>query len=208
MKIAVVTEISTRSRNRHVLEALDGLGHDVANLGMSEADEGGGLTYIQTGLISALLLGSGAADLVIGGCGTGQGYMNSVMQYPGVACGLIETPLDAWLFRKINGGNCVSLALNKGFGWAGDVNLRFVIQCLLETKPGEGYPEERKASQAQSRGILKEISSRAHLPMHEIVVRLDKAVTIPALTHPGVMEAIESSGDSVLLAACKGVVSS
>ena len=56
------------------------------------------LTYIHTGLIAAAMLNIGAADMVVGGCGTGQGFMNSVMQYPNVVCGLILNPLDAFLF--------------------------------------------------------------------------------------------------------------
>ncbi len=74
--------------------------------------------------MSALLLNLKAVDFVVGGCGTGLGYLNAVMQYPGVFCGHLLTPLDAFLFARINAGNCVSLALNQGYGWAGDVNLR------------------------------------------------------------------------------------
>ena len=56
------------------------------------------------------------------------------MQYPGVFCGHIMTPLDAWLFRQINGGNCISLALNQGYGWAADVNLKFIFDRFFSVE--------------------------------------------------------------------------
>jgi hypothetical protein len=33
-----------------------------------------------------------AVDFVVGGCGTGLGYLNAVMQYPGVVCGHLLSP--------------------------------------------------------------------------------------------------------------------
>ncbi len=55
------------------------------------------------------------------------------MQYPGVSCGLIADPLDAWLFSMINAGNCISLALNKGYGWAGEGVGWITGQCWTST---------------------------------------------------------------------------
>jgi len=114
MKIAVINEISAADRNADILKALEGRGHEVLNLGNTKSGEQPELLYIHTGLMSALLLQLKAVDFVIGGCGTGLGYLNSVMQYPGVFCGHLLSPLDAWLFARINAGNCVSLALNQG----------------------------------------------------------------------------------------------
>ena len=131
MKIAVINEVSSRDKNGKVLEALQGFGHDVFNVGMSADGNEPELTYIHTGLMAGIALNTGAADLVVGGCGTGQGFLISAMQYPGVFCGLITEPLDAWLFSQINGGNCVSLALNKGFGWAADINLKYIFEKLF-----------------------------------------------------------------------------
>ena len=111
--------------------------------------------------MSAILLNAGAADFVVGGCGTGQGYLNAVLQYPNVVCGLISGPLDAWLFTQINGGNCISLPLNQGYGWAADANLRFVFDRIFSVERGCGYPESRKESQQQSRAILEGISQAA-----------------------------------------------
>ena len=107
---------------------------------MKKGGEPPELQYIQTGLLTGLLLHLKRVDLVVGGCGTGQGYLNSAMQYPGVCCGHILTTLDAWLFAQINDGNCMSLMLNQGYGWAGDVNLRMIFDAYFSVERGRGYP--------------------------------------------------------------------
>jgi ribose 5-phosphate isomerase RpiB len=208
MKIAVLTEVSTREKNKSVIAALENRGHEVFNLGMKGIEGESELTYIQTGFISAVLLGAGCADLVVGGCGTGQGFFNSVMQYPGVCCGLIETPLDAWLFAQINGGRCLSLALNKGFGWAGDVNVKFIFDHFFSVEWGLGYPEHRKTSQQRSSAILKDISRLTHLTMPEIIERMDESVARPALAFPGVMDFIRkfAAPGCAIKAACEKCV--
>ena len=108
MKIAVINETSAADRNADILAALEGRGHELINPGMRKNGEKPELQYIHTGLMAAILLNLKRVDLVVGGCGTGQGFMNSVMQYPGVFCGHILNPLDAWLFAQINDGNCMS----------------------------------------------------------------------------------------------------
>ena len=117
MRLAVVNETSAVDKHQAILAALDGRGLRVVNAGMAEQGETPELQYIHTGLISALLLATDRVDMVIGGCGTGEGFMNAVMQDPGVACGHLLTSLDAFLFARINAGNVVSLALNQGWGW-------------------------------------------------------------------------------------------
>ncbi len=203
MMIAVVTEVSTKEKNKFVVAALEGRGHEVFNLGMRGVEGEPELTYIHTGFIAAALLGSGCADLVVGGCGTGQGFLNSVLQYPGVCCGLIASPLDAWLFAQINGGNCVSLVLNKDFGWAGDVNLKFLFDRFFSVERGCGYPEHRRASQQRSREVLGEVSRLTHLELPAIVEQMDEAVTRPALSFPGVMDFIRKHASPAVRAACE-----
>ena len=180
MRIAVLNEVSARARNADILQALaEHAGHEVMNAGMSAEGDGPELTYIQTGLMAAALLNCGACDLSVGGCGTGQGFLNSAMQYPGVFCGLIIDPLDAWLFSQINAGNCVSLPLNKGYGWAGDLNLKLVFRELFRDPTGAGYPPHRSESQAQSRAKLAEISRASHRDFGEIVLSLDPVLVRP-----------------------------
>ncbi len=191
MIIAVINETSAADRNADILAALNGLGHEVLNVGMKKSGEKPELTYIHTGLLAGLLLNAGRVDMVVGGCGTGQGFLNSAMQYPGVFCGHIVNSLDAWLFTQINGGNCISLALNQGYGWAGDVNLRFIFERLFSVESGSGYPAHRKESQAESRALLTDINTLTHRSMAEILRRLPDSVTRTALEYSGVWELLD-----------------
>ncbi len=180
MRIAVLNEVSARAKNADILLALaEHTEHAVYNVGMRAERDAPELTYIHTGLMAAALLNCGACDLIVGGCGTGQGFLNSVMQYPMVVCGLIIDPLDAWLFSQINAGNCISLALNKGYGWAGELNLKLLFRELLRDMPGAGYPTQRSESQAQSRERLRAISKAAHRPFVEILESLDTELIRP-----------------------------
>jgi len=188
VKIAVINETSAADRNPDILAALQGRDHEIINAGMKKSYDQPELQYIQTGLMSALLLNLKRVDLVVGGCGTGLGYMNSVMQYPGVFCGHILNDLDAWLFAQINAGNCISLALNQGYGWAADVNLRFIFDRYFSVRSGTGYPAHRAEPQAQSRQALEQISLTTHRSMAEILAALPDELLLPALQYPGFKE--------------------
>jgi len=194
MKIAVINEISAADKNADILKALEGRGHAVLNLGNTKGSDSPGLLYIHTGLMAALLLNLKAVDFVVGGCGTGLGFLNAVMQYPGVFCGHLLTPLDAFLFARINAGNCVSLALNQGYGWAGEVNLRLIFDNLFTPEIGSGYPPQRAEPQRQARHLLAQISQVAHRPMAEILEVLPEQVLRPALTFPAFHPVLEEAG--------------
>lgn len=195
MRIAVLNEVSAAARNPDILAALEAVeGAQVFNLGMAGPDGQPALTYIQTGLMAALLLHTGAVDTVVGGCGTGQGFLNAAMQYPGVFCGLVADPLDAWLFSQINGGNCVSLPLNKGYGWAADINLKYVLRELFRDEPGAGYPPARSESQKNSRALLGQISQTAHRDMLDILKDLDADVLAPIGNSAGFIEFLAKEG--------------
>jgi ribose 5-phosphate isomerase RpiB len=191
VKIAVVNETSAADRNVDILTALEGRGHEVINAGMVKSGAQPEITYIHTGLISAILLNLKRVDFVVGGCGTGQGYLNAVMQYPGVFCGHILNSLDAWLFTQINGGNCISLALNQGYGWAADVSLSFIFDRIFSVESGCGYPAHRRASQRQSRETLEKVSELAHRSFAEIIATLPDEVIKPAIEYPAIEELID-----------------
>jgi len=193
MKIAVINETSAADRNADILEALNGLGHEVINVGMKRNGEKPELTYIHTGFLAALLLNTNRVDFVIGGCGTGQGFLNSVLQYPGVICGHITNSLDAWLFTQINGGNCISLMLNQGYGWAANINLRFIFEKLFSAEMGGGYPPHRKESQANSRKLLNQISQQTHYTMRECVSKLPENIVKESLQYPGIASILDVS---------------
>jgi ribose 5-phosphate isomerase RpiB len=191
VKIAVISETSAGDKNKDIMKALEGFGHEVINAGMKEKGSIPELTYIHTGLLGAILLNLGRVEFVIGGCGTGQGFLNSIMQYPNIFCGHITDPTDAWLFGQINGGNAISLALNQGYGWAGDVNLRFIFERLFSVELGCGYPPQRAVSQIESRRSLTMISLATHTPFAEIIRNLENEVLQPVLKYPGIIELID-----------------
>lgn len=102
MKIALIIENSQAAKNAVVHAALtavaEPLGHQVCNYGMYTPDDAASLTYVMNGLLTGILLNSGAADFVVTGCGTGMGSMLAANAMPGVFCGLVIDPTDAFLF--------------------------------------------------------------------------------------------------------------
>jgi len=193
MKIALLNEISAAGRNGDILAALEGRGFEVLNLGNTDADDPNPLLYTHTGLMSAVLIHAGLADFIIGGCGTGQGYLNAVLQFPGMFCGHLLTPLDAFLFARINAGNCVSLVLNQGYGWASEVNLRLVFDELFTPETGGGFPPPRREPQARGRAMLEGISQASHRTLPEILAALPDDITIPAFAFPAFRNVLEQS---------------
>lgn len=199
MKIAVINEGSTKHRNKDVMKALEGMGHEILNLGMKDVKGEPDLSYMETAFLSALMLNLGAVDFVVGGCGTGQGYMNAVLQFPGTACGLLTDPVEAFLFSQVNAGNCISLPLNKGYGGVGgDLNVKYILEKLFNDTYGQGYPVHRRDIQINARKRLKQLSLCAHKSMEEILEVMDQDVLRAALDFPGIREAVEAAPKSGL----------
>jgi len=194
MKIAIVSEGSTKTKNADLVKALESLnqGHEIYNLGMKNTEGEPDLNYLDIGFIAALALNLKAVDFVLGGCGTGQGFMNAVLQFPGVACGLLLDPVDSFLYSQVNAGNCISFSLNKNYGLGGDVNLRLILQNLFNENYGKGYPEARREIQLKARARLEKLSLDAHRPMKEIIQTMDKTVIETALKFPGVSDFIKN----------------
>ena len=163
MKIALISENSQAAKNSIIENALktvaEPLGHQVFNYGMYTAEDKASLTYVMNGILAAILLNSKAADFVVTGCGTGMGAMLACNAMPGVFCGLVIDPTDAYLFGQINDGNALSMPYAKGFGWAAELNLQDVYRKLFEGERGLGYPKERAAIMAKNRGILRDVKA-------------------------------------------------
>ena len=100
MRIALINENSQAAKNSIIEKALrkvvEPMGFEVRNYGMYAADDEAQLTYVQNGILAATLLNAGACDYVITGCGTGEGAMLALNSFPGVICGHVATPLDAY----------------------------------------------------------------------------------------------------------------
>ena len=182
-----------------MLAALEGFGHEVHNLGMKNIDGEPDLTYMETGFMSALLLNLKAVDFVIGGCGTGQGYFNTVLQFPGTSCALLNDPVDAFLFSQVNAGNCISLSLNKGYGnLGGGINLSLIFKYLTSETWGQGYPPARAQLQINARQKLAKLSGDSHKSMKEILAVMDREIIKRTLSFPGVLDFIKKAPSSEL----------
>ena len=163
MKIALIIENSQAAKSEVVHSALNAvaepLGHEVFHYGMYTPEDKASLTYVMNGLLTGILLNSGAADFVVTGCGTGTGSMLAANAMPGVFCGLIIDPTDAFLFGQINDGNAIAMPYAKGFGWAAELNLQDCYRKLFEGERGLGYPKERAEIMRRNRGILKDLKA-------------------------------------------------
>ncbi len=186
MKIALINENSQAAKNGIIEAALkkvvEPMGHTVVNYGMYSADDEAQLTYVQNGILAAVLLNSGAADYVVTGCGTGEGAMLALNSFPGVICGHVATPLDAYTFAQINDGNAISIPFALGFGWGGDLNLQYIFEKLLCEPSGGGYPKERVVPEQRNKKILDGVRTTAFRPLADILRELDRDLVKGALS--------------------------
>ena len=177
MRIALINENSQAAKNGIILAALkkvvEPMGHTVDNYGMYAADDAAQLTYVQCGILGAILLNSGAADYVITGCGTGEGAMLAMNSFPGVICGHVEDPVDAYTFAHVNDGNAVAMPFAKGFGWGGELNLEYCFEKLFGFGHGQGYPPERREPEMRNKGILDEVRAKTLRPLLDCLPELD-----------------------------------
>lgn len=178
MKIALIIENSQAAKSTIVHDALkavaEPLGHQVHHYGMYTPEDKASLTYVMNGLLAGILINSKAADFVVTGCGTGMGTMLAANSMPGVFCGLIIDPTDAFLFGQINDGNAIAMPYAKGFGWAAELNLQDCYRKLFDGERGLGYPKERAQIMAKNRGILKELKAASCKDMLTVLKSVDQ----------------------------------
>lgn len=178
MKIALINENSQNAKNPMIEEELrrvvEPMGHTVFNYGMYAADDAAQLTYVQNGILAATLLNGGAADYVVTGCGTGEGAMLALNSFPGVICGHVEDPLDAYTFAQINDGNAVAMPFALKNGWGQELNLEYTFEKLFGFGSGNGYPAERVEPEQRNKKILDGVRAAAYRPFTEILASLDR----------------------------------
>ena len=175
MKIALINENSQAAKNAVIYNALkkiaDAKGFEVVNYGMYSAEDDAQLTYVQNGILAATLLNGGAVDFVVTGCGTGEGAMLALNSFPGVICGHVESPLDAYTFAQINDGNAISLPFALGFGWGGDLNLEYIFEKLWSEPFGGGYPKERVVPEQRNKKILDEVKKITYVQDMSVILK-------------------------------------
>lgn len=176
MKIAILQGSSQKDKNNllynSLLKAVNGKGHEVINFGVFK-DEEVEYTYIETAMLISILLESRAVDFVVTGCSSGQGMMLACNSLPGILCGYIENPSDAYLFGRINNGNAISFPLGLNFGWAGEINLQCSLDKLFEEPFGTGYPKEDALRKQDDTKMLKAISELAKKELEEVIPKMD-----------------------------------
>lgn len=186
MKIALINENSQAAKNELIYNTLkavvEPMGHEVYNYGMYSADDANQLTYVQIGILTAVLINSGAADFVITGCGTGEGAMLACNAFPQVLCGHVESPLDAYLFSQVNDGNTIALPFAENFGWGGELNLQYIFEKLFCAPGGGGYPKERVVPEQRNKRILDEVKKVTHRNLVDILPDLDQELAKGALS--------------------------
>ena len=178
MKIALINENSQAAKSQQIYTVLDKIakkyGHSTFNYGTISADDAPQITYVQAGLMTAILLNTKCVDFVVTGCGTGEGAMLAANSFPNVLCGHIVDPSDAYMFMQINNGNAVSLPYAKGFGWGAELNLEYMFEQLFAHEAGNGYPVERAVPEKRNKLILDDVKKVTHNDMLYIIKNLDQ----------------------------------
>lgn len=195
MRIGVIQASSQKEKNELLYEltceyAKD---HEVINLGIFR-DEKRNYSYIDISIEIGILLASGAIDYAITGCSSGQGMMLACNSMPGVFCGYTPTPQDAYLFAQINNGNAVSLPLGLGFGWAGEINMKYTIEALFAEPFGQGYPKEDAQRKLADTELLKCIRKVSQVDMMDLLENLYEKQVKQALSRKNIIDCIMTNG--------------
>lgn len=197
MKIGIIQASSQKDKNELIFEcakkAIDENTNTVVNFGIFK-DEDVSYSYVETAIQISLLLESGAIDFVISGCSSGQGMMLACNSLPGILCGYIENPSDAYLFGRINDGNVVSLPLGLNFGWAAEINLQSTLDQLFCEPFGTGYPAKDAARKQKDTKLLKEINALTKRNIIDVLPQLDKSLIQKVLQRDVVFDYIMKYG--------------
>ena len=197
MKIAIIQASSQADKNQLLynaaVKATVPYRHEVINFGCFP-DEEETYSYVEIALMISLLLESKAVDFVITGCSSGQGMMLACNSMPGIICGYIENPQDAYLFGRINGGNAASFPLGLNFGWAGEINLQCTLEKLFDGDFGSGYPPEDAERKIRDTKLFKEMNTITKNTLSDIWMKLDEDLRQKVLQRQNIVNYIKANG--------------
>ena len=195
MRIAVIQASSQAAKNELIYSAVKkyAAGAEVINFGCFGNEEQK-YSYIEISILIGILLSCKSVDLVVTGCSSGQGMMLACNNMPGVLCGYIPTPMDAYLFAQINDGNAVSLPLGEEYTWAGEENLDKTIAKLFSEPFGQGYPKSEAERKLEDTRLLKSIRSSSQIKMTELLKTLEKPLLYKVLSKKDVVEYVLENG--------------
>lgn len=200
MRIGLIMENSQADKNSMVYECLNEIasqhGHEVVNFGMYSSADEYQVTYVKEGLIAAILLQTKAVDFVVTGCGTGEGAMLALNSFPGVLCGHVVDPEDAYMFTQINDGNAIALPFAKGMGWGSELRLKNIFEQLFVAPGGGGYPKERVVPEQRNKKILDQVKTVTHHDMLYILKNLDPEFVKETLSGKSFRDLFEKYADA------------
>ena len=195
MKIGIILASSQAEKNLLLYNTVVqyAVNDNVINFGCRE-DERERYSYVEIAVLAGLLLESKAVDFIVTGCSSGQGMMLACNSFPGVLCGYVPSPMDAYLFAQINDGNAVSLPLGEQYTWAGYENFERTIAKLFSEPFGQGYPKEAAARKIKDTIMLKKIRHRSQISAAELMDLLDDSFAEHILRKQDVIQYILQHG--------------
>ncbi|MBR3904800.1 MAG: RpiB/LacA/LacB family sugar-phosphate isomerase [Clostridia bacterium] len=199
MKIGIILASSQKDKMDVIAECVkkitQPMGHETVCYCLPESTEQT-FSYVETAVCISLLLSGKAVDFVVTGCSSGQGMMLAANSLPGVLCGYIPMPQDAFLFGRINGGNAASLPLKDGWGWQGKEHLLHTLEKLFDGPFGEGYPAQEADRKKRDTKLMKQTNRTVKRGWAEIADEMDKELLKKALRFPGVYDDIMQNGSN------------
>lgn len=181
MKIAVVQASTQISKNDMLFRytKMYAMDSEVINYGCF-SDDVEKYTYLEIALLIGMLINDKKADFVVTGCSSGQGLMLACNSMPGVLCGYVPTPRDAYLFAQINNGNAISLPLGEGYTYAGEKNLEDTLKAVFSEPFGGGYPKSEAKRKIADANQLKVMKAKSQIGFQKFVENIDKESVMKA----------------------------
>ncbi|MBR2550827.1 MAG: RpiB/LacA/LacB family sugar-phosphate isomerase [Clostridiales bacterium] len=200
MKIGIIQASSQNDKNALLFETVRKYAGDaeVINFGCN-GSENESYSYIEISVMIGLLLASGSVDFIVTGCSSGQGMMLACNSMPGVLCGYIPSPEDAYLFAQINNGNAVSLPLGEEYSWRGYDNFDLTLKNLFSEPFGQGYPKSEAERKLKDTRLLKDIRKKSQIGFNELFESLDDDMIRKVLTKKDVIRFVLENGNNVCL---------
>ena len=196
MRIGVIQASSQTGKNNILYETVlrNAKQHEVVNFGCFP-NEKETYSYVDISIEIGLLIASGAIDFAVTGCSSGQGMMLACNSISGVLCGYTPTPQDAFLFGRINNGNAISVPLGLNYGWAGEVNLGYIMEALFSTPFGTGYPMEDAERKRKDTALLKDMRRQANVPFLSFLQSIDKEMVCRNIRRDIITDSILQKGE-------------
>ena len=197
MKIAVIQETTQMSKNKALFKATESAADEtdeVINFGVFQGDPM--LSYVQVSILVGLLLNSQAVDYVVTGCSSGNGMDIACNSLPNVTCGYLPTPSDAFLFGRINHGNCASVPLGLNYGWSGELNLKYTLEKLFDGPMNVGYPQDSADRKQKDALMQQKIKQIAQTNMVDILKKLPTEFLKGVYMKKDVLEYIFKNGQN------------